>query len=411
MLRMMIRSLSDLPMVVRILLLVTLPLLGMVTFAGMDMLSRYSDVAAMRRLDGLSVFANRAGALVHELQRERGTTSTFLSSGGKQMGPELDAQRRATDTYRAALEHALRDAGLTLGSGFARNAAAALDALSRLSAHRRAVTALALPPTDGLSFYTKAISEVLDAVSAGAASADHPGVGRTVSAYLYLMQAKERAGLERATGAGGFAAGRFTAEQLRRFLFLGEEQQTFLRIFRGLATPDQVATLDAALAGPAAAQVERMRAVAAQGGLVGELEGVTASQWFATSTARVDRLKGVEDQLGADLNALAEQVRAVAVGQLFLVAGAALALLALAIGVALGLTRGIVRPLRSLITATNDVAQGRLDHGVTGTDRRDEVGALARALEGFRLAAIEQERMATANAAEAAAKLARAERV
>ena len=40
------------------------------------------------------------------------------------------------------------------------------------------------------------------------------------------MLAKERAGQERALGALGFTAGRFESAQRRRFMTLGNEQQT-----------------------------------------------------------------------------------------------------------------------------------------------------------------------------------------
>ena len=64
-----------------------------------------------------------------------------------------------------------------------------------------------------------------------------------------------------------------------------------------------------------------------------------------------------------------------------------------------------------LTVRVRSLAGGEKESPVPGAGRRDEVGRMAEAVEGFRLAAIEQERMAAANAAEAAAKLARAERV
>jgi methyl-accepting chemotaxis protein len=60
--------------------------------------------------------------------------------------------------------------------------------------------------------------------------------------------------------------------------------------------------------------------------------------------------------------------------------------LALALGasMSLALVFGLVRPLRDATGAVERLAQGELDVSVRGADRRDEVGALARALEVFK---------------------------
>ncbi|MBK1671508.1 hypothetical protein CKO28_26265 [Rhodovibrio sodomensis] len=53
-------------------------------------------------------------------------------------------------------------------------------------------------------------------------------------AYLALVEAKERAGIERAVGAAGFDSG-FSPELHTRFVRLGAEQQSYLAQFRATA--------------------------------------------------------------------------------------------------------------------------------------------------------------------------------
>jgi methyl-accepting chemotaxis protein len=57
---------------------------------------------------------------------------------------------------------------------------------------------------------------------------------------------------------------------------------------------------------------------------------------------------------------------------------------------------GIAQPLASLATLMRNVADGQLDHEIKGQDRRDEVGAMAKALQLFKNAAIEKARMEAA---------------
>jgi len=67
-----------------------------------------------------------------------------------------------------------------------------------------------------------------------------------------------------------------------------------------------------------------------------------------------------------------------------------------AVGLGLGLLLArntIVRPLRTITAAMSEIAQGRIDHPLTLTDRQDDIGDMARTLEVFRAHAAENERL------------------
>jgi methyl-accepting chemotaxis protein len=84
----------------------------------------------------------------------------------------------------------------------------------------------------------------------------------------------------------------------------------------------------------------------------------------------------------------------------------------LAIAFALFLMQGgVSRPIGRITARMAALAGGDKDSAIPGTGRRDEVGRMADALESFRQAAIEQDRMAAAAAATQNEKAARAERV
>ena len=72
---------------------------------------------------------------------------------------------------------------------------------------------------------------------------------------------------------------------------------------------------------------------------------------------------------------------------------------------------GIARPLGRMTGAMGALAAGNLDVPVEGAERRDEVGALARALAVFKQSALESRRLAALQAEEDAAKMRRAERL
>jgi methyl-accepting chemotaxis protein len=84
----------------------------------------------------------------------------------------------------------------------------------------------------------------------------------------------------------------------------------------------------------------------------------------------------------------------------------------LAIAFALFLMQGgVAGPIGRITARMAALAGGDKDSAIPGTGRRDEVGRMADALESFRQAAIEQDRMAAAAAATQNEKAARAERL
>jgi methyl-accepting chemotaxis protein len=70
---------------------------------------------------------------------------------------------------------------------------------------------------------------------------------------------------------------------------------------------------------------------------------------------------------------------------------------------------GVARPLNGVADSMSHLANGDLSVDVTGTERRDEVGALARSLQVFKDNAVEARRLAAAQEAENQAKMRRAE--
>lgn len=90
----------------------------------------------------------------------------------------------------------------------------------------------------------------------------------------------------------------------------------------------------------------------------------------------------------------------------------AVAGLTLAIGLlALIAVYGITRPLNAMTSAMSRLASGDLEVAVAGTERKDEVGLLARSLQVFKDNAVTARRLAAEQEVENAAKMRRAERL
>ncbi|HRJ60284.1 MAG TPA: nitrate- and nitrite sensing domain-containing protein, partial [Azospirillaceae bacterium] len=261
-------------------------------------------------LQTVAPLAADIGALAHEAQKERGATAVFIGSKGQRFGEELKNQRRATDAAFARFRQTAAAADL---GGFGQAFAVALNdaekGVASLLERRAATDGLKQDAKTAIAGYTAAIRGLLDVVNRIAVLSPDMRVAVKVSAYLNLMEGKERAGQERAVGSGAFAAGRFDAETYRRFVGLTIEQETFFRAFRANAAPGEARFFQQAMEAEAARTVEGMRKVAFDSLEGGDMKGISGPAWFAAATQRIDLLKNVEDHMAGNLLALAAEVR------------------------------------------------------------------------------------------------------
>ncbi|WP_051013919.1 methyl-accepting chemotaxis protein [Pararhodospirillum photometricum] len=321
------------------------------------------------------------GALVHELQKERGSTALYLGSKGQQFRDPLEAQHKATSQTVGALEEALQALGpQTTSEAIGR----ARQDLGRLAQVRETSLSVSLPPAESFAYYSGLIDALLDATNLMAREAGDGPLQTRATALMLFLRGKELAGQERAVGAQGFGAGRFDPGLYRRFLALGASQDALFDSFLHLAEPALADTYARLVAGADQEAVEALRRLVAEGGLMGVFKGATGPGWFATASQRINHMKEVEETLIGDLRT---QTSAVITRErqafVWLLAGAGASLLASA-AVAFVLLRHLLGRIRGLTQATVSLAEGGLATHVPGTGRGDDLGAMARALEVFR---------------------------
>src|SRR5215471_13363587 len=183
--------LASLKVVTRIAIAAAIPIAVLVGLAGYDVSLKWAMRAEMAELGELAGGIEGIGLLVHELQRERGTSAGFLGSKGKQMRDELRTQRQATDGRRARVGGFL--GGLRAGAHapeLAEAVANAQSALGELDRNRSRIDDLAMSAQESTAGYTQAIANLL-AVAGGIAKLSGRGdVTDAFAAYVGFVQGK-----------------------------------------------------------------------------------------------------------------------------------------------------------------------------------------------------------------------------
>jgi len=263
----------------------------------------------LTQLLSLSELVTDISALIHSLQKERGTSSIFLGSNGAQFADRLlrriQVCKQLEDAVRQRLEHIdERLDRMSSGAKFYTRVAYAFHALDSLAATREQIAALKLAPQDSVKAFTEIIGALLAVVFEAADIAADPNVSRALIALVNFSQGKEYAGQERATAGAGFSRGHFNSVEHQRLYSLVAAQEQAFRIFSEFAGAEQVEAFRNMVPSRIMAEVERLRHIALTSDHFTELPDIAAESWFEHTTRRIDAMKKLEDCLNKDLNKL-----------------------------------------------------------------------------------------------------------
>ncbi len=182
--------------------LLALPLLALAGFGGWAAWQSWRTAAEMRQLASLAELASPIGELVHDLQKERGFSAGFIGARGQgEAAGRLARQYRQTDSRMQALDQVLVSFDpAASGADFATRLRQARAILTELDGERGKVEALRLKTADMARYYTGTIAELLGLVDHMSLLSNNARITTAIAGYMALLQAKERAGIERAMG-------------------------------------------------------------------------------------------------------------------------------------------------------------------------------------------------------------------
>ncbi|HYG91046.1 MAG TPA: methyl-accepting chemotaxis protein [Azospirillum sp.] len=395
-------------MTIRAKLLVLVAILGamLVGVAGSRALNALDDLRAaerVRTINGLSdQFLTAAGAWAVE----RGITNTVLAD----LKAATPAQRDTIAAKRREADAALADA---LGRARAMDGTPALDkALHEVDAALRAVEGLRQQVDEALSKGQAApelqrewfprvsalilTSQTLRGAVEDAGPATAGLVLRAFDLKNALWEMSEFAGRERGMVGGAIAGGKpFTAAQLEAMSrargHVDSGWTAFRRLASGFGARMEAAAeaIDRAYFG----EFEKVRAAVYDASAKAEPYPVDGTRWFAAATAGIERILEAQAAASAEVRGLLDREAGNANAELLMSMALLAAVLVLAAVAAWIITVQVNRPIRGMTDTMGVLAQGRYDVQVPGTERRDEIGLMAKAVEIFKRHGLENERL------------------
>jgi len=220
--------LQNLSLKSRLIFLLAIPMALLLLFSAQMIHQMKGQIATIQRSADYTQFTMNTAELVHELQIERGLSAGYLGSMGNLFAQSLEEQRGRTDNK---YQHFL--GGLKQSHGSLNNfhLDANLDKIDlqfqQIDFIRKKVDLQTLSLLDELNYYTQINDNLLSMVA-------HLSVtNKNLDAELLfsLLQAKEKAGIERAVTSSMLAAGVVTAKHFALHSFSVHSQRTHLGAF------------------------------------------------------------------------------------------------------------------------------------------------------------------------------------
>ena len=314
------------------------------------------------------------GLLVHELQSERGMTAGFLASGGSEAtAAALKAQRLKSDAMLTQATQTVTHLKNVATPGTTVHPAdQGLDPLRQaLTAKRQEVDTKALAGGAAIQWYSGRISAIIDTVDSAVGNAPSVDFAQRIRAYSYLISFKEYAGRERAGVNATLTANKpMSSDALAQLIGNIARQENFEKLYRQTASATDVQSLTQALDKPAVKEALAMRNEVLKKATEGDY-GIAPAAWWTAISEKMNILKAQDDQLTQQLNELANEMSNKA-AQSFAMAGALSILFALVfLSLTYWITRSIEKPLLSLQSSMNRIAESfDLSHRVqvSGSD-------------------------------------------
>jgi hypothetical protein len=271
--------------------------------------AKQAEIKALQQLSVNCLLVTSISELVHQLQRERGTSNIFLASGcelfAKQRQQQLLQTVLAEEQLRIALNKQYLQATEPCNSSrLLSGICLALQGMDHLAELRVQVGKQKITALQSTEAYSRLIAAWLAVVLESADLACDAGVTRFLVALFNLLQTKEYAGQERAWGAIGLAAGQLTTELAERLLLLQQAQQHSAAVFLEFATAAQQQQWHVQEQASAAKQLQQLRTMIQQ--LSGTQAPVPAVSdlWFEFATERMDTMHLLQAGLTAELQQL-----------------------------------------------------------------------------------------------------------
>ncbi|MDX9960736.1 MAG: nitrate- and nitrite sensing domain-containing protein [Aliarcobacter sp.] len=281
-------------------LLAIFPLIFIIGLSLSIICDSYNKYSKLKNVNELILIDAKISLLLHETQKERGLSVSYVGSKNEEFKNSLLKQREITNSKIDELKTFLDNFSNYSQQG-KQNINKALIELKNIQSMRTQVDELKIKNKEVISYYSNLNNLLLSFIANSSIMAEDEKIINSITAYYNFLMAKERAGLERAVGSNTFANKTFVEGMFIQFLTLVNEQNVFVKNFNTYGF-NYEAFVKEKLNDASITEVQRLRSILLSYGENKDIVfDVEATYWFKTISQKINILKEIDDHISNDI--------------------------------------------------------------------------------------------------------------
>ena len=300
-------------------LLLLVPIVGILFFSFSGIIEKYQFTTAMDKIESLTKMSTKVSALLHETQKERGTTAVYMSSQGRKFAKRIGQQHKQTDLRLEQLQSffAGRDdnsfALNEYGKKFQQAVTKIQLSLDKIPNKRNQAKSFELETQQIIIFYSQLNRDLLALLDEIPSLSSDAKIAMMSNSYVSFLRAKELAGIERAVissilSVNNNAARQQLGDNIEKSIALIAKQQAFFVNFRVSASKASIQALQTLDSSASANVVNKIRVAIFDGFLNAGVShfNIKVDTWFDAISEKINGLKKIENEISIELLQLAK---------------------------------------------------------------------------------------------------------
>lgn len=360
--------------------IVTIPLIiTLISFNYFQIRSNYLDYHDAMRLNRAINIGIEINHVVHELQKERGVTSGYLSNEGTEFTDELTFQRVHTDSTLNSFYVKIEESDFEeLRELHAEDINYLKEHFEKLTFLRNQIDQNELSTEQVINYFSEINTVALSTVSTLINETRDKEAAQQVHAIIYFLEAKEYASVERAMGTQIFSVDEVDKQMVGQMAKLVTAQDSYIDAFKTISNKESLEYYKKTVKGQDFDEVNRMRELL----YLSDMPKEGPNYWYKIITSKINLLKQVEnfmlDHMHNHTDAMAGQASLnfwVFLIVDLIIGGLTLFLVGYIVS-------NLVRNVRMLKTFTKIISKGDYSRRIKITTQ-DEIGQYAKAFNAM----------------------------
>ena len=264
---------------------------------------KYNNYKSLLNLENGVNISIQLSNLVHELQKERGMSSGYLSSNGKKFKEQLKMQRILTDKRIKIYYDTLSQNNSSLPLEVKKSLLNTNNYISEIKVLRRQIDNFAISPKKAIRVFSSINDNLLAPMVTISQTYKLADISQSMIAYTNFLYYKEQVGIERAVGTNLILSHNISKSDIYDFNALITKQEIYYKIFLQYASENYKTKYKNLSENKFFQNVQKLQHIISMGDST-KINKIDVSEWFYQITSKINKLEEVDDFLSQEILSL-----------------------------------------------------------------------------------------------------------